>query len=62
MQKPTTFRPWVPGQTALLPSSPNDWLLADHQVFFLLDLVDELDLSAIVTPSQSKDPRGEREF
>jgi hypothetical protein len=62
MQKPTTFRPWVPGQTALLPSSPNDWLLADHQVYFQLDQVDELDLSAIVTPSQSKDPRGERGF
>jgi transposase len=29
---------------------------------FLLDLVDELDLSAIVIPSQSKDPRGEKGF
>jgi hypothetical protein len=46
----------------LLQDSPSDWLSADHQVFFLLDLVYELDLSAIVTPSQSKDPRGEREF
>ena len=62
MQKPTTFRPWVPGQTTLLPSSPSDWLLADHQMYFLLDQVDELDLSAIVIPSQSKDPRGEGGF
>jgi transposase len=31
-------------------------------VYFLLDLVDELDLSAIVIPAQSKDPRGEKGF
>ena len=46
----------------MLQASPSDWLSADHQVFFLLDLVDELDLSAIVIPSQSKDPRGEGGF
>jgi hypothetical protein len=27
-------------------------------VYFLLDLVDELDLSAILVPAQAKDPRG----
>ena len=62
IQKFKTFRPWVPGQTTLLPASPSDWLSADHQVYFLLDLVDELDLSAIVIPAQSKDPRGEKGF
>ena len=62
MQKHKTFRPWAPGQTSLLPASPSDWLSADHQVYFLLDLVDELDLSAIVIPAQSKDPRGEKGF
>jgi len=62
MQKHKTFRPWAPGQTSLLPVSPSDWLSADHQVYFLLDLVDELDLSAIVIPAQSKDPRGEKGF
>jgi transposase len=46
----------------LLPASPSDWLSADHQVYFLLDLVDELDLSAIVIPAQNKDPRGEKGF
>jgi len=49
-----TFRAWQPGQTSLLPPSPSDWLTADHQVYFLLDLVDELDLSAIVIPAQAK--------
>ena len=62
MQKPKTFRPWVPGQTSLLPASPSYWLSADHQVYVLLDLVDELDLSQVVIPAQSKDPRGERGF
>ena len=59
MNKPKTFRPWQPGQTSLLPPSPTACCLlsADHQVYFLLDLVDVLDLSAIVIPAQSKDPR-----
>jgi hypothetical protein len=29
---------------------------------FLLDLIDELDLSAILIPAQAKDPRGEKGF
>lgn len=59
---PKTFRPWQPEQTTLLPPSPSDWLSDDHQVYFLLDLVDELDLSAILIPAQAKDPRGEKGF
>jgi transposase len=62
MQKPKSFRPWQPEQTTLLPPSPSDWLSDDHQVYFLLDLVDELNLSAILIPAQSKDPRGEKGF
>jgi transposase len=59
---PKTFRPWQPEQTTLLPPSPSDWLSDDHQVYFLLDLVDELDLSEILIPVQAKDPRGEKGF
>ncbi len=62
MQKPKTFRPWQPEQTTLLPPSPREWLSEDHQVYFLLDLVDELDLSEILIPAQAKDPRGEKGF
>jgi len=62
MQKSKSFRPWQPGQTSLLPPSPREWLSEDHQVYFLLDLVDVLDLSAIVIPAQAKDPRGEKGF
>jgi len=62
MQKRKTFRPWQPEQTSLLPPSPREWLSEDHQVYFLLDLVDELDLSQILIPAQAKDPRGEKGF
>jgi hypothetical protein len=31
-------------------------------VYFLLDLVDKLDLSEILIPAQAKDPRGEKGF
>jgi transposase len=31
-------------------------------VYFLLDLVDELDLSQVLIPAQAKDPRGEKGF
>ena len=62
MQKPKSFRPWQPEQTTLLPPSPRDWLAEDPQVYFLLDLVDELDLSEVLIPAQAKDPRGEKGF
>jgi transposase len=41
------YRPWNPGQTSLFPASPADWLPKDHLVYFLLDVVSELNLSAI---------------
>ena len=44
MQKPKSFRPWQPDQTTLLPPSPREWLAEDHQVYFLLDLAEELHL------------------
>jgi hypothetical protein len=31
-------------------------------VYFLLDLVDELDLPQVLIPAQAKDPRGEKGF
>ena len=62
MQKPKSFRPWQPDQTTLLPPSPREWLAEDHQVYVLLDLVEELDLSEILIPAQAKDPRGEKGF
>jgi len=60
MQSTKTFRPWQPGQMSLLPPSPMEWLSEDHQLYFLLHLLDELDLSTILIPAQSNDPRGEK--
>jgi hypothetical protein len=62
MQKRKTFCPRQPEQTTLLPTSPREWLSQDHQVYFLLDLIDQLDLSAILILAQAKDPRGEKGF
>ena len=44
-----TYRPYLPDQDFLLPPSLRDWLPEDHLVYFVSDLVDQLDLSAITT-------------
>ena len=44
-----TYRPYVPEQNLLLPPSLGDWLPEDHLVYFVSDVIDELDLSAITT-------------
>jgi transposase len=62
MCKHKTFRPWNPEQTLLLPPSPVEWLPEQHLVFFLLDLVAELDLSAIVAIYESRDPRSVKAY
>lgn len=56
------YKAWDPGQGHLLPPSPLDWLPADHLVHFLLEVVSELDLSAIEDAIQAKDPRGQRPY
>jgi transposase len=42
-----TYRPYVPEQDLLLPPSLRDWLPEDHLAYFVSDVVDQLDLSAI---------------
>src|SRR2546425_852449 len=42
-----TYRPYVPEQDLLLPPSLREWLPEDHLAYFVSDLVDHLDLSAI---------------
>lgn len=42
-----TFRPYEPGQMFLMPAALQDWLPKDHLVYFISDVVDHLDLSAI---------------
>jgi transposase len=57
-----SYRSWTPDQPYLMPPNPGDWLPEDHLARFVLELVRELDLSAIERPIQSKDPRGERPY
>lgn len=56
------YRPWNPDQTYLLPPSAKDLLPEDHLVFFVRDLLNELDLSPVVDAIQAKDPRGTRPY
>jgi hypothetical protein len=60
MIKARTFRPWLPGQTLLMPPSPIEWLPSDQLVFVLLDLPNEREVSALMAPALAIDSRGER--
>ncbi len=42
-----TYRPYLPEQDLLLPPSLRDWLPEGHLAYFVSDLMDALDLSAI---------------
>jgi transposase len=42
------FRPYEPDQIFLMPVSMQEWLPGDHLVYFISDVVDQLDLSAIM--------------
>lgn len=42
-----TYRPYEPDQIFLMPASMRDWLPANHMAYFISDVVDQLDLSAI---------------
>ena len=50
-----TYRPYLPEQDFLLPPSPRDWLPEDHLVYFVSDLIDQLDLSAITTAYEDEE-------
>jgi transposase len=57
-----SYRPWSPSQSFLLPPSPLEWLPEGHLVYFVLETVQALDLSAIEDAIQEKDGRGERPY
>src|SRR5437588_13055631 len=42
-----SYRPYVPDQEFLLPPSLRDWLPENHLVYFVSDVVDNLNLSAM---------------
>jgi len=47
MKNNTQFKPYQPNQLFLLPPDMRDWLPDDHLVYFVMDVVDHLDVSAI---------------
>ena len=53
-----TYRPWNPEQSYLLPPSPSEWLPQGHLAYFILDVVKEVELSAIKHAVDIKDARG----
>src|SRR2546426_8984053 len=44
---PKGYRTYVPEQELLLPPSLREWLPEDHLVYFVSEVIDQLDLSAI---------------
>jgi transposase len=50
-----TYRPYVPEQDLLLPPSLREWLPEDHLAFFVSDLIDQLDLSAIMSAYEDEE-------
>src|ERR1700674_5185624 len=44
---PKGYRTYLPEQDLLLPPSPRQWLAEDHLVYFVSEVVDQLDLSAM---------------
>jgi transposase len=53
-----TYRPYRPDQMLLLPPSLHDWLPEGHLVYFVSDVVDQLDLSKIESIYE-RDDRGQ---
>jgi len=41
---PTSFLPYEPNQDFLLPPSPSEWLPENHLVYFVMEIIDRLDL------------------
>lgn len=56
------YRPWTPRQPYLLPPSPLEWLPPKHLAYFVLDVLEQMDLGQIDDEVQSKDHRGERPY
>lgn len=57
-----SYLSWAPFERLLFPPSPTDWLPQGHLAWFILELIDQLDLGVIEGWYQSKDPRGQRPY
>ena len=50
-----TYRPYLPTQDFLLPPSLSEWLPENHLAYFVSDVVDQLELSAIASVYEKED-------
>ena len=57
---PTTFRPYCPDQSLLLPPNMKDWLPEGHLAHHVSDLVDDLDLAVFYAPYEGDGRRMSR--
>ena len=57
-----SYRPWTPHQSYLLPPSPLEWLPENHLAYFVLEVVQALDLSGVEGTIRGKDARGTRPY
>ena len=57
-----SYQPRTQDQAYLPPPSLRDWLLVDHLAWFILEVVSQLDLSAIEKAIESKDAQGQRPY
>jgi hypothetical protein len=51
---PKGYRTYLPEQELLLPPSLRDWLPENHLVYFVGDVVDQLDLTAMYACTRRK--------
>lgn len=56
------YKEWNPKQSFLLPPSPIDWLPDGHLAYFMLDILDEIDIHEIEANYQCKDVRGVKPY
>ena len=62
MGRKKSYQPWTQDQMFLMPPSMKEWLKEDHPVWFILDVVSELDISPVEKAIQRKDARGQRPY
>jgi transposase len=56
---PTSFLPYAPDQSFLLPPSPRDWLPEGHLAYFISETVEALDLGAFYAPYEGDGRRNQ---
>lgn len=53
------FRPYIQDQPMLLPADVGEWLAQGHLAYFVSDVVEALDITALLRVYESRDGRGQ---